>query len=93
MSALSPTATAVSAFQISGSWCLRRRAADEGAVLTGDSEVLHRMQIPTRRLRAAAPGFSAVVADRKSAYLLSALKWIARALGRARDLDVIIGDT
>jgi CHAD domain-containing protein len=54
----------------------------------GDTEAIHQMRVQTRRLRAALALFSAVLrAGRRGGR--ARLRWLARALGRVRDLDVI----
>jgi CHAD domain-containing protein len=58
-----------------------RRGAD-------DAEAIHQMRVQTRRLRAALALFSGVVRPPRRAGR-SRLRWLARTLGRVRDLDVI----
>ena len=53
-----------------------------------DPEAVHQMRVQTRRLRAALALFSGVVRPPKRANR-PRLRWLARALGRVRDLDVI----
>lgn len=54
-----------------------------------DPEALHQMRVQTRRLRAAATLFAGVLRAPKRARP-SRLRWLARALGKVRDLDVIV---
>ena len=53
-----------------------------------DAEAVHQMRVQTRRLRAALALFSGVVQPPKRANR-PRLRWLARALGRVRDLDVL----
>ena len=54
----------------------------------GDSEAIHQMRVQTRRLRAALALFAGVLRPGKRAGR-ARLRWLARALGRVRDIDVI----
>jgi CHAD domain-containing protein len=54
-----------------------------------DPEAIHQMRVQTRRLRAARAIFSDVLRVPRAARR-SRLRWIARVLGRVRDLDVVI---
>jgi CHAD domain-containing protein len=54
----------------------------------GDTEAIHQMRVQTRRLRAALALFSNVLRPGKRAGR-ARLRWLARSLGRVRDLDVI----
>ncbi len=53
-----------------------------------DPEAVHQMRVQTRRLRAALGLFSGVVRPPRRARR-PRLRWLGRALGRVRDLDVI----
>jgi len=54
----------------------------------GDTEAIHLMRVQTRRLRAALALFSNVLRPGRRAGR-ARLRWLARALGRVRDVDVI----
>jgi len=54
-----------------------------------DVEAVHQMRVQTRRLRAALALFSSVLRPPRRAGR-ARLRWLARALGRVRDLDVIV---
>ena len=54
----------------------------------GDTEAVHLMRVQTRRLRAALALFANVLRPGKRAGR-ARLRWLARALGRVRDVDVI----
>ena len=60
------------------------RAARSGE----DPEAVHQMRVQTRRLRAALALFASVVRPPRRARR-SRLRWLSRALGRVRDLDVM----
>ncbi len=63
-----------------------------GALHTDDVEYIHQMRVATRRLRAALRLFAPALPEG----LRDALRWpiatLARQLGRARDLDVLLGE-
>ena len=68
-----------------------RMLAFEPAVRAGqDIEAVHDMRVATRRLRAAFQLFGAHYTDKTRSRLLPGLRRTARALGRARDLDVFL---
>ena len=60
-----------------------------GTRLGEDPEELHDMRVPTRRMRAAMKVFQGALPERAS-WLREELRWVARALGDVRDLDVQI---
>lgn len=53
-----------------------------------DLEGVHQMRVATRRIRAALRVFSAVLPERATATFNTEFRWLARALGEVRDLDV-----
>jgi CHAD domain-containing protein len=59
----------------------------ERAVVKGSPDAIHDMRVATRRLRAALAVFRGVVALPRPARRRR-LRWLARRLGRVRDLDV-----
>ena len=67
---------------------VRDLVRNEKAARRGDAEAIHQMRVQTRRLRAALALFSEVVRPGRRAGR-ARLRWLARALGRVRDLDVI----
>lgn len=68
----------------------RRGEASEAGAWRGEaSEAVHQMRVQTRRLRAAAALFAGVLRPPRRARS-ARLRWLARALGRVRDLDVIL---
>ncbi len=73
---------------------LRRQFADlrsheAGTRLGEDPEELHDMRVSTRRMRAAIKVFQDVLPER-ARWFGEELRWVAQALGEARDLDVQI---
>jgi CHAD domain-containing protein len=69
---------------------VRELVSHEEAARRGDDpEAVHQMRVQTRRLRAALALFSGVVRPPTRAGR-PRLRWLAHALGRVRDLDVII---
>jgi len=60
----------------------------EKGARTGNTEAIHQMRVQTRRLRAALELFAVVLRIDKHAGR-ARLRWLGRALGRVRDVDVI----
>ena len=87
---LSRSLSTAEAFQVIARGCLRQLLVNEVAMLSGNGEALHQMRIALRRLRAAMSLFSGIVSDRHSQRLKAELRWIAAALGPARDIDVFL---
>ena len=65
------------------------RAHEPGTRIGDDPEELHDMRVPTRRMRAAIKVFQGALPER-AGWLGEELRWVARALGDVRDLDVQI---
>lgn len=73
---------------------LRHLQSNEPGVLAGgDPEYLHQMRVALRRLRSAMSVFSAVLPQEAVAALGTELRWLAAALGPARDWDVFMIET
>ena len=70
--------------------CLRHLVANEPATIKRNAEALHQMRIAVRRLRAAISLFSDVVSDDRVDTIKTELRWFARELGPARDLDAFL---
>ncbi len=71
--------------------CLRQIAANQVAIERGSStEGVHQMRVGVRRLRSALRLFRDQLPVRETAALSSELRWLARVLGEARDLDVFL---
>lgn len=71
--------------------CLQQIQANLAGVLAQDTECLHQMRVGLRRLRAALDMFKTRV--QLPAALRRDLDWLAAALGKARDWDVLMADT
>ena len=68
------------------------RANEAGARAGRDPEYLHQMRVTVRRLRAILSLYSALLGRRQQKNLARELRWLAHALGPARDSDVFIND-
>lgn len=68
---------------------LRLVAHDLGVRLDEDPEDVHQARVATRRLRSDLRTFRAYLPDDWSAETRAELGWLAEALGRARDADVL----
>ncbi len=90
--ALASTMTVPQGFQIIASSCLVQVQGNEAGVALGnDPESVHQMRIGLRRLRAALCLFNQVAPC--PAPLRAELKWLATALGAARDWEVFADST
>src|SRR6266700_428793 len=87
---LSAAMSAGRAFTLVARACLRHMAANVHLILGQDGNALHQMRVALRRLRAAISLFSAVVADDRAEAIKTELRWLARELGPARDLDTLL---
>lgn len=63
-----------------------------GAVRSDDPEYVHQMRVATRRLRAALRMFDPVLPTGFAEQLVPSLRELMRALGQARDLDVLMAE-
>jgi triphosphatase len=64
-----------------------------GALADADPEHLHQMRVALRRLRTVLDVFADVLPAPLAAELVGELRWLSRALGRARDWDVFLAGT
>ena len=87
-----PRATTAAAFRLIGRSCLHQLVANEPLMSGGNPEALHQMRIGLRRLRAALSVFSEIVDDDDIAAIKLELNWVSTFLGKARDIDVLIGE-
>jgi inorganic triphosphatase YgiF len=78
------------AFKTIGLACLKQAINNEPALIRGDPEGVHQMRVGLRRLRAAMSLFGALLRDRQTAAIKSELKWLARELSPARELEVLV---
>lgn len=73
---------------------LHHLQSNERGVLEGtDPEYLHQMRVALRRLRSAFNVFATVLPGAATGPLVTEFKWLARALGPARDWDVFMMET
>lgn len=71
--------------------CLSHLLANEAiAIESASSEALHQMRVALRRMRSAFAAFRKVMKDETAQHLSRDAKWLATAIGRARDFDVFI---
>jgi triphosphatase len=77
-------------FQAIGRACLKHVLDNEPALINGDPEGVHQMRVGLRRLRAAMSLFGALLRDPQTAAVKTELKWLARELAPARELDVLL---
>jgi len=78
------------AFTLISRACIRHLIANMPATINRNSEALHQMRVALRRLRAAISLFSQVVSDDRINTIKTELRWLARELGPARDLDTLL---
>jgi triphosphatase len=87
---LAPDIDQQAAFQIIARSCLHQAVANEAALHGDTAEAVHEMRVAIRRLRAAISLFGQMLAGRQVEAIKAKLKWIAKALGPARELDVFV---
>jgi inorganic triphosphatase YgiF len=75
-----------------GRACLDHLLRNEDAALAGDPEGIHQMRVAVRRLRAVLSAFAPVLPREQRRWASSELRWLAEALGEARNLDVFAAD-
>ena len=91
---LSPDATAGDVLASIIRVCLRQVEGNaDGIVHDDDPEWIHQMRIGTRRLRACLSLLRNLAASDELTRLIAEIKWLAGALGPARDLDVLALET
>ena len=74
--------------------CLHQIAANApGLVADDDVEWVHQMRIGTRRLRSCLRLVARCAPSGELRRLVGDVKWLAQALGEARDWDVFVGET
>jgi len=79
-----------SAFQVIARSCLKQIVGNQPAVLKGNPDGVHQMRIGIRRLRAAMSAHRELLGDEQSNAIKGELKWLARELTPARELDVLL---
>jgi triphosphatase len=94
MPRLAGNADAASAFKKIAQECINHLQRNQDMISRGDDvEGVHQMRIALRRLRSAFTLFRKVLGRENSAAFLVEISWLADALGKARDLDVLITQT
>lgn len=69
--------------------CVRQFRGNEDALLAGgDDKAVHQARVGLRRLRSALKIFRPALSDARLPVVAGEIKWLAHALGAARDLDV-----
>lgn len=71
---------------------IRILALEDGVRRSDDPEFVHDMRVATRRMRSALRLLSGYYPTRRVKKLMRSLRWLARALGKVRDLDVLLAD-
>ncbi|MGH8670625.1 MAG: CHAD domain-containing protein [Burkholderiales bacterium] len=90
--ALNVSMTAEQAFQHIVANCVAQLQANEAGIVQGvDVECVHQARVALRRLRSALPLFAPLIPRACWAAFAEELKWLANALGAARDWDVFCG--
>jgi inorganic triphosphatase YgiF len=90
---LDPAATTGEALQALGRTALCRLcAAAEALRARPGPERVHKLRVAARRFRALLSTFKALAGDPAARHVKAELKWLADALGGARNLDVFIAD-
>jgi CHAD domain-containing protein len=86
--------TPAEAFRAVCAACVQHVEANRLGVLAAvDPEYLHQMRVALRRLRTALEAFEDAVPDAVASPLIGEVRWLGRALGRARDWDVFMDAT
>ncbi|HEX7969753.1 MAG TPA: CHAD domain-containing protein, partial [Stellaceae bacterium] len=67
---------------------LEHMLANDPAALAGDAEGVHQMRVALRRLRATLGLFKTLIPDAQRAQATAEMKWLADALGAARNWDI-----
>lgn len=71
--------------------CLRQFRRNENLLLDGETiEPLHQARVALRRLRSAMAAFNDLLVDDAGRRLRDEVRWLARELGEARNLDVLL---
>jgi CHAD domain-containing protein len=68
---------------------LRRLLVNDPYARLGEVEGVHQLRVATRRLRSVFRTFSPLIREERVAEVIDELRWLGRALGAVRDLDVL----
>lgn len=91
---LRPEMSVQEAFQAIAWSCVSHWTANqEGALLGNNPENIHQLRVALRRLRSLLPQFKSAVPRESYAPVADELKWLANALGPARNWDVFVTQT
>jgi len=82
--------TCAAAFRRLATGCLAELATNQHGAGLGQVDAIHRMRVGITRLRAAVSFFAPMTADAVWLRLKDELRWLNRALGSARDVDVVV---
>ncbi|MEZ5655478.1 MAG: CHAD domain-containing protein [Sphingobium sp.] len=86
---LLPDMTAEDAFRAIGHVCLRHYRLNEQRLIAGDdASALHQARVALRRFRSALTAFRPIIKGDTARRLNSDLRWLARQLASARNIDV-----
>jgi len=83
-----PALSGDAALQQIGLACLDHLSRNEAAVLAGIADGIHQMRVAVRRLRATLSAFAELLPENQRRWASEELRWLADALGPARNLDV-----
>jgi len=86
---LEPETAVEAVLQGFGSECLALVLRNEAAALAGVAEGLHQMRVAIRRLRAVLSALKRMLPAEQYRWAAEELRWLARALGPARNWDVL----
>ncbi|MFH1495464.1 MAG: CHAD domain-containing protein [Pseudomonadota bacterium] len=82
------------AFQTIAWNCISHWTANqEGALHSDNPENIHQIRVALRRLRSLLPQFKSAISQESYADIADELKWLANALGPARNWDVFVTQT
>jgi inorganic triphosphatase YgiF len=91
---LKPGSRAEDAFQTVARACVRHYRLNEGLLLDHyDPLALHQARVAVRRLRSALTLFKPMLEEADVTRFQDELRWLAKLLGEARDLDVLVERT
>lgn len=89
-----PEMSVAGAFQAITWNCISHWTANqEGALASDNPENIHQIRVALRRLRSALPLFKSAIPRASYAPVAEELKWLANALGPARNWDVFVTQT
>ena len=88
---LDPALSGDTALQRIGLACLDQIRRNEAPVMAGLGDGIHQMRVAVRRLRAVLSAFRKMLPSEQRRWASAELRWLADALGEARNLDVFEG--